>query len=82
MDADFMRYIPEPQYPMVAYFVIYYTRTTISHGCRFLEILHQNHKQKLIQETLAQGEKRHFLGFFQMGIPLVEKNIASDTTDP
>ena len=28
---------------MVADFVIYYTRTTISHGFRFLVILHQNH---------------------------------------
>ena len=31
------------KYIMVAYFMRHYTRTTISHGCRFCEILLQNH---------------------------------------
>ena len=40
---------PGPQYLMVVDFVRYYTRTTISHGCRFCEILHQNHNISWLQ---------------------------------
>ena len=56
--------IPNPQYLMAAYFMIYYSkttishgcwfheiysRTTISHGCLFCDILHQNHNISWLQ---------------------------------
>ena len=34
MVADFMRYLPESKYLMVANFMRYYTRIKISYGCR------------------------------------------------
>ena len=51
----FLRYIIRPspsQYLMVPYFMRYYTRTTISHGFIFHEILNQNQTISWLQISL------------------------------
>ena len=40
---------PKSKYLVVADFMRYYTRIKISHGCRFHEILHQNHNISWLQ---------------------------------
>ena len=55
MAADFMRYYTgttELQYLMVADLMRCYTRITIFHGCRFHEILQQNHNILWLQSSL------------------------------
>ena len=48
---------PKPKYLMVPDFMRYYTKTTISHGCRFHEILHRTLISRgcINHETLHQN---------------------------
>ena len=49
------------KYLMVADFMTYYTRTKISHGCRFHEILHQNKNIQWFHEILHQSQNISWL---------------------
>ena len=68
--------IPNPQYLMAAYFMIYYSkttishgcwfheiysRTTISHGCLFCDILYQNHNISWLQISWDITQLSHYL---------------------
>ena len=52
---------PEPQYLMVADFMRYYTITTISHGCRFSDILHKTPNNSWLKISWGITPKPQYL---------------------